>query len=722
MDEELQPHQYEFLTRPFVDAWIGMLGRAGEAKKEFSDRAEMCEAFYSKSSGFMWQNDFKTKYIGSGISVPKYNVTVNTAFEYVSRFGPRLYWQNPRRRVTRPFRPEMDPAAIAGTDPMLGQYLEELQQQQGLFDARSQQANQLWECYLNYTPAEMPDGGLENHSRLAIDEALVTGRGILMARSYLPPGGTRRLTGCFHVPVHDLFIDPDCSSPLLSGCKWIAVRHVTPYWELEERFGWPRNSLRRVGQFESGNSQGSRPKQKAYQKDSNTPCDLVVWYEIWSKAGIGSRFVGTKISNKEVWDDICDDYCYLCVTQNLKSPLNLPAWWLAGDVDEDDVRKALEWPVPLWKDGRWPISMLDFYHEFNGPWPLAPLSAAMGEMICLQILLALYLQNAEANTQQIVAYLDSAAKQVEEQIRSGRTPAFVKIEDGTQKSISEIIQFVQRPNQNTDVIGAMEFLMQAIERKTGLSALLYGDNPGGAQDRSAEATRVKSANVTLIPDFMGKRVAAWQGDAADKERLTAYYAGVSGTDIEPLMGPMGAIAWDQLVSGEEEETVLRGMRARVEASDLRKPDKERDSSNLQSVVSYVVPALMQYGQATGDFEPWNGFIRSMANSMEMDTTEWEIPSQEPQQDGSAEAQQQQMAMQQQMAQEESARKAAESEMNLKVKQVEAAIKQRAAEADLGMRGQLHQQQMLQNAQRFWQQMQTREMLERQRQQQQRTAV
>lgn len=697
--------QYEFLTRPLVDSWVGMLRRAGESKKEFNDAAEMCESFYKKSSGFMWADTFKAKYIGADVPTPRYNVTVNTAFEYVSRFGPRLYWQNPRRRVTRPARPQLDAEQFMTGDPMQDQFLATAMQEQQLYEARTQVANSLWETYLNYTPSETPGGGLEAHSRLAIDEALVTGRGILMPRSYLPPGGDRRITGCFHVPNADLLIDPDCSSPLLMDAKWIALRHVSPYWELEQRFGWPRGSLRNKGQFESGASQGSRRTQLPFEKDADVPKDLMVWYEIWSKAGCGARFVTTPLQNKDEWDDLCGDYCYLCITPNVKSPLNLPAWWLT-EATEDELRERIEWPVPYWKDGRWPITLLDFYHNSVGPWPLAPLSAALGEMICLQILLALYLQNAEANCQQIVAYLDSAASQVEQSLRSGKSPAFVKLSDGTQKSINELVQFLNRPNQNTDVLEAMQFLMTQIERKTGLSALLYGENPGGAVSRSAADIQAKTSNVTLIPDFMAKRVAAFQGDVADKERIAAYYAGVSGQDVEPLMGPLGAKMWDQFIAAEDEEIVLRGMRARVEASDMRKPDKAKDSENLQTLSSYVVPALMQYGQMTGSFEPWNGFVDAIANAMEIDTEGFKIPSgpspEQQLQQGNAEQEQARMEMESQQADAEQQRKAQEMEMKLSMQREQMDLKRQQAESALQMKAAEHDMRMQQSDEQFQQ--------------------
>ena len=40
--------------------------------------------------------------------------------------------------------------------------------------------------------------------------------------------------------------------------------------------------------------------------------------------------------------------------------------------------------------------------------------------------------------------------------------SLIKLVDGVQKSVDEIVQFLQRPNQNTDIISASEFLLRQI--------------------------------------------------------------------------------------------------------------------------------------------------------------------------------------------------------------------------------------------------------------------
>jgi len=241
---DLPGGQFEFLTKPIVETWLSVLRRGGQAKKDFNDVAEVCDSFYRKSSGFMWKDSFRAKFIGDGVPVPRYEVTVNTAFEYVALFKPRLFWANPYRHLTRPTRVQLDFNALSGGDPYAAMAYQQFQMQQSAFDARTDAANALWEAYLNYTPEALPYGGLSMHAGQAIDEALITGLGLSVPRTYMPSGGQTNVTGCFYQSSRDLVVDPDCVSPLWEDAQWIALRHRTPYWELERRFGWPEGSLK----------------------------------------------------------------------------------------------------------------------------------------------------------------------------------------------------------------------------------------------------------------------------------------------------------------------------------------------------------------------------------------------------------------------------------------------------------------------------------------------
>lgn len=609
-------------TDPLVKGWFTLIESARSAKQGFIDNAEMCKAFYEKPSGFMWEDPFRERYLGKSVKRPKFNVTVNTAFEYVQLFRPRLAWTQPKRGVVRPERPQFDLESLAQGDEMRAMWLQQMAQFQMADDAVMGTRTAIWDAYLNDTPEHQPYGTLEQHSGYNIDEALVTGRGVMVPRAYQCYTDSRVGTGSFYTSNKNLFVDADTTDQLWMDSKWIGLRHVEPYWEVERKFGWPAGSLRDKGHFFTGQMPtANRPGVTQPQKpDSPTSRDLIEWYEIWSKCGVGSRWSKTYSSMSSVWDEIAGDHAYICVANTVRCPLNLPAGWLGSpEATVDSIREKLSWPVPYYKADLWPVSKIDFCTSFiKGAWPLAPLAAAMGEMICLQILLSYYLQNAEANSQQIIAYFESIAEKLEEQLQKGTTPVAVRLHDSMHQPINDVIAFLNRPNMNTDGLQAMQFVMQLIERKTMLTPMMYAQVPE-TQPRSAAQSTAMQSNMTLVPDYMAKLVAAQQADLANKERMCAYYS-VGGKDIEPRLGPLTAALWDQLIVTEDEDSVLRTTTCVVKASDLRKPDQDKNAQNLNQLGVAWLPVAMEKARLTGDFTQIDQYIARIGEATELDVS------------------------------------------------------------------------------------------------------
>lgn len=622
----------EAQLKKLVDAWRGILLRAEEEKRAFNVIANQCHSFYNPKGGvgFMWEEKFKKANLGPNITNPKFHVTIAKAFEYVAIIGPMLYWQYPFRKVAS-YKPiEIDPMLLAGEDPQKQQLVQYLAEQQAVSDGKSKIRNELYQTLLNYMQVEQPGGGLSQHSELAISESLVKGRGCLWTENYKYPGSGRNLVGSFFDSVNNLIIDPDCIDPTLTKCKWIARKRLTPYWELEERFGLRKNYLRDKCNFESGTSQG-KANSKGSRRSSSTvdsSKDLVEWFEVYTRCGVGSRIDGVRTSMDDAWDEVVGDYAYIAIAKGVEFPLNAPPLRLIDSSDEE-VAEMFEWPCgPLWADDKWPVSCLDYYHDPESSWPIAPLAAGLGELICLNILVACYISQAYDNRQQIVAYLASAASSVEAALKSGDSPAFVKINDNVQKSINDIVQYLNRPASNNDLIDAIQFVIRLFEERTGLSELMYGRNPGGTNPRSAAEVTAKNDRIQVRPDYMAKKVAAWQSDVARKEMIVSRFK-VTADDIAPRLGPLGAFAWNELVENEDPEVVIRGMTCTVEASDVRKPDKSKDTANLQSLLQTTMPVLAQYGASTGNYEPLNNFLASLGDSMEQDVSEWRIPAPQP---------------------------------------------------------------------------------------------
>ena len=163
----LTPASVEAQLKSLVDGWIGILDRAKEEKRAFNTVADQCVKFAGgkSNSGFMWKAAYKDKFLGKGIASPKFEVTLMKGFEYLSIFGPLLYWSYPFRKVASNREIQIDHTALAGNDPQRQMFYEQLAGQQNQEDDRNDIRNKLYETVLNYCQREQYGGGLATHSQ-----------------------------------------------------------------------------------------------------------------------------------------------------------------------------------------------------------------------------------------------------------------------------------------------------------------------------------------------------------------------------------------------------------------------------------------------------------------------------------------------------------------------------------------------------------------------------
>lgn len=715
--------QHEFLS-PLCNQWLQKISFARKARQPFMDVAKQCEAFYSGACGFMWETGFKNKHLGKGIAKPKFQITINKAFELVAIFGPYLFWQYPYRYVKSHDPLDLPPEIfqMVGMDPELAM------QEIATEDVRANVRNSLMEKYLNYSQREQP-GGLAVHAELAITEALVKGRGTLWAEAYTFPGSDRMLTKLEFDTVENLFVDPDAKDPMLKDAKWIARRHETASWELERMFGLPENTLYRRGQKESAESQavnqGGDAEMHRVNGQSN---DIIVWYEIWSKCGAGSRMTHIADSQfremsqplHEAFDRVVGDYAYVCVTPNVPWPLNAPSGLVRRSTDEE-VRSLFSWRAPnygpefpCYRDDRWPVAILDFYRVAGSAWPIPPLGPALGELTCLNVLMGALVEQGYENRKSIIAYISSAAKTVKAALQGSDNPAFVELNEITQKNINEVIQFLNRPEMNKDLQAAIEYLFELFDKRTGLSEIMYAMNVGGAASRTARDVAVKEEKASIRPEKMSEDVARFMTSGAQLEKFLAGWV-VEGRTLLPLLGKYGAFFWDEFIAAEDPEVFLREMVATVEASDVRKPNKERLAQNMQNLMQFLPPIYQQYAVDTGDTNSLNAFIDTLGESMEQDLSQWKLGPWRPEPDPmQQQAQQQEMQMEQAKMQAEITKAqldAQKTQIEMEKTRIEAILQMQQGEQDIKAK-QLefqfdrvgHMQELGQDRERFMQEM------------------
>lgn len=678
----------EQLLKPITDAWIGVVGKCADSNKAFRETARMCRNFFAGAAGFMWEDSWRERYMGKGsVAAPKFRITINKAFELVAVVGPYLYWQYPHRAV-KSYQPiDITPDIIGDpNDPFVQEMWQFISAKMEREERINTMRNSAMERVLNYLQRELPGGGLEMHSQLAITEALVTGRGCLWTEPYRYPGSDTMLVGSTFSPTSDLFVDPDCTDPTLSNALFVIRRHRNSSWDVEKKFGLQRGSLKGKGTYESGVHQGGNENSSTIKTErrNSQANDMIEWFEVFSKCGVGTRLRDARqdynpeagdIKNR--FDEVVGDYARICVARGVDYPLNAPPERLLK-ASEEEVQAMFDWPVPYWKDGRWPVSTLDFYRDTAGCWPIAPIAPGLGELICINVLASVATTQAFENSRQIIGYLASAAQHVEDALRSTKSPVLVKLADGAHKSVSDCIQYLQKPEINGDVWKTIDWLSMTFDKRTGLSELLYAMNAGGVQSRSAKDAEVKQTMASVRPEYMAKQVAKHQTNVAENERIACGWV-LKSSDVASMIGPAGAMVWEKFVENERPEIIFREMRCSVEADDVKKPNVERDQANAQQGLNILLPELSKHADVTGDTGPANAVIQRYCDAIQFDGSDLVMGERVPMPPDPQMVEMQQQQMQLEMAKMQA--DAEKSQMDAQAKAADVQIAQQQAERE-----------------------------------------
>lgn len=654
----------------------------------------------------MWNGNYLERFMGNttGLTPPRFKITINKAYEYVAVMGPMLFWHMARRKVTPHRSMQISPEFLAGEDPVMLEFLQQLAGKQASEDAKNAVRAQVLEHVLNYFPNEQPYGGLGAATGCAVFESMIKGAGFLKTDSYQFPSSDRTLVGSFYISADDVFVDPDCRDPLWQQASWIAIRHQNKFFDVEEHFGLPEGSLRRFGTLSSyGSAWGAQRTDLPAHRNEDPTRDILEWYEIFSRAGTGNRMAGTQqVIEPEFDEAVNSGPAYLAICKNCPFPLNLPSMAFDEDyADEDWLAQQLAWPTEYWRDNKWPVTKLGYYqHGTRSPWPEPPLSPAIGELTCLNILISAYVQTAYDNRQQLIGVIKGCVDNLSDITSSSRSPLVVELIPNIKENVNEMIQFLNRPEINQDVPKTIAFLMELIEKRTGLSDMLYGGggNDGTANPRSATEYQGRMSTVNLRPEYMQKCVADFQSEVADKEIFCAY-SHVRASDIREQLGPLGTPAWEMLVENEEPEAILRGAKVEVQASEMSRPNKAHDAQQLLAMQQYLIPVLAGHAAQYNDPGPLNGFIQAIGDATEIDVSKFELPAPQPD-ETQQQIQQAQVEAQLHKTQAEALKLQAEAQSvstQGQIKQQEVAIKAQQAQAQVQQKAQDAQNKMLQAA-------------------------
>jgi hypothetical protein len=682
--------------------WMQKIKDAKKQKEErFGKYATEAMKFFDGAHDWMWKGEY-AKAPGGFLdkevqgAMPNFRMTVNRVFEAVALFGPVLYHRNPRLMVSPRVPPVITPEAIGldPSNPQHGQYWQEYLMEQKEESETKRSHASLKEHYLNWLQHETDK---KSQVRLAINEAIIKGMSLLWTEMYQPKGSRFRYPKSYYVSVDDLVLDPDAE--YWEDIQWIARKVVHPVWQVERIFGLEGKVK---GTLESLGSQGAtyargRTKSSGEKRKGKT-FDLLEYWQVFSKAGFGDRLTdrdGRDNKNTYDWAQL-GDFCYLAISEDIPFPLNLPSESLEKD-DFETVFSKVQWPIPYWTDGGWPFSRLHFYDKPKEVWPISLIKPAIGELRFVNWCMSFLADKVAAASTTYVAIAKAAGAEIQDQIKSGLGPyTHIEISEIFGRSVKDVVSFLDAPTFNVEIWNMVRQVLDMIDKRTGLTELVYGLS-GPTQMRSATEAEVRSNNVSVRPDEMSSRVEDWLSQCAMKEIEAAEWI-LSGEEVEPVLGKMGAHIWDNQIRTQDFENTIRDFDYRVEAGTARKPNKVNKVRQLNEFAQIAMPTLQQFAMQ-GMMEPYNALIEDWAKANDLDASRYKVqpPPPPPQKQGpspeeiEAQMKQQEMQMEMQLKQMDMQ----EKQMDMQMKQSESQMRQ----SDLQSDSVAHQQEVQQDAEK-----------------------
>tara|TARA_Y100000590_G_scaffold228488_1_gene257825 strand:- start:3967 stop:5985 length:2019 start_codon:yes stop_codon:yes gene_type:complete len=461
------------INKRIVSIWTDLVESGMKLKnKRFNKDRRDIMRFYSGDHSFIYD---EAEAAGWAKSESWAQMTINLTFEMIEVFGPILYQNNPIRTITS-----------RGKDPV------------------KHALSRVMEAYLNYTPNEL---GLKIEAREAINDALISGLGMLWT-SYDRDTG---LVGSTFESVENMVFDPDAKR--FKDMWWVARRRVEPVWVVERLFPETAKGIKGNKTSYMGKSLNLGANEKHTEKSVSQ--DLVVYYEVYSKMGVGVRY---KDAPEEVTDEVEDkeDNVHIIFCPGHDRPLSIESW-----------------PAPLFLDGKWFHTPLYFHAHPSELYPIAPLKPALGEQKAIDFLATFMLAKAKNASRDVIGVDPSVDENVISQISSGRDLEVVSLTGAQGRSINEVISWLEHPGIPSDLKETFRLLIELFQQRTGLQEILYGRT--NVAERSARAITVKDRNSRARIDDKAEMVEYWMNEAARKEAILARFL-LDGEEVEAVVG------------------------------------------------------------------------------------------------------------------------------------------------------------------------------------------
>jgi hypothetical protein len=621
--------------RQLVRTWTKKFEAAIKYKKPFADDAKEAAMFFDGDHNWMWKDSYARgeKGYNSSIAPPAFRMQVNKVFELIEIFGAVIYHRNPVRTVTLYKQPDLPPDAY-GLPADMAMLTPEQTQLMGVAQADAQArtsrdvARQLLESYLNYTPNELD---LKRQAKKFVNEGLMKGMGVLWPELIeIEASGSEpiRMVGSFYDSVDNLLIDPDFDN--MDDMLWCARRCIRPLEEVAVEYQIPEEDLARHLDGNTEIKADNEPRNT--KKKSGQTQRLVTYYKVWSKCGAGDRFKDAPKESRGVFDSL-GKYCYLVICEGVDYPLNLPPAVMQEEPDPQtgipqSVMLGMAWPVPYYLDpGGWPFVPLAFHPKPGYAWPISHIKPAVAELRMLNWGMSFLASRIATSCETIIAVQKAADQEFKDQLLAPSEGGFkiIELAELLGRRVEDVISTFQLPQVTKDLWDILTAVADQFAQRTGLTELAYGYTRN--QFRSAAEATIKQENVSVRPDNMANDLEDAMSTLARREALAARWL-LEPKDVAPVLGPMGAIAWEQHVAKRDLVSLTRDFLFRVEAGSARKPNKASRVEQMTLAIQTLGPILAPLASG-GVVGPFNALMRDWAMSLDIDATPYLIPAPPP---------------------------------------------------------------------------------------------
>lgn len=626
------PEDVPEVLKSIAHGWIKKIELSLKHKRPFTEDARESMNFFDGPHNWFWRDQYAKGDYGYNrtIAPPGFRMTVNRVFEAVKLFASVIYHRNPVRSVTATQFPFVPPEAVGVSpeDPMMAQqYQMAAQETVQMQETRSLVAD-LMERYLNYVPNEID---LKTNSRRVVDEGIIKGMGVWWTEIVTDPGTGINLVGSFADSVDNLTMDPDATE--IEDILWCARRCVHPISTVAAKYGIPEEDLRKNLEGRSSKTEVERAgveDRRGNAKQLGQTNDLVTYWKIYSKTGFGDRLKDAKKEHRGLFESFGEN-CYIVVAEGVPYPLNVPPSMLQpnemGEPSED-IFAAVQWPIPFWAEANgWPFVPLMFHRKPGYIWPISHIKPGIAELRFINWAMSFLAQRVATSCETLIGVSKAADQDIKDQILAQSEGGFkiVELSEMLGRSVQDVVSVFQLPNVTSEIWAVIQAVTEMFDKRVGLTELAYGMTR--SQMRSATEAQVRSEQISVRPDDMAEVLENAMSILARREAMAARWL-LRGQDVAPILGPVGAVAWDRHVASLEPGQIAREFDYRVEAGSARKPNKATRQEQMQMALQTLGPVLQQM-IPMGIVDPFNALISDWARSLDIDAEPYLVPPPPP---------------------------------------------------------------------------------------------